>query len=180
MWFHALAKVLPRQRIRRLFCGQAADGFWSGSWFDRAMRHVDRDGLVERGAPLFAIVDELRVGLYVTPATTIAIDGSGELFHTRLKNIDWRRQSDAAIDALFANGQAIAEARLASLLRVCVRAPAKAVVLELRMGPRLHRVGRGILRHDVPGLGFVERQHVRLARVDAGVVQRRRRLAVVR
>jgi len=117
MWFHALAKVLPRERIRRVFCGQAADGFWPGGWFDRAMRHIDRDGLVERGAPLFAIVDELRIGLYITPATTTAIDGSGELFHTRLKNIDWKRQSDAAIDALFANGQAIAEARLASFLR---------------------------------------------------------------
>jgi hypothetical protein len=117
MWFHALAKVLPRERIRRVFCGQAADGFWPGGWFDRAMRHVDRDGLVDRGTPFFAIVDELRIGLYITPATTTAIDGSGELFHTRLKNIDWKRQSDAAIDALFANGQAIAEARLGSFLR---------------------------------------------------------------
>ena len=117
MWFHALAKVLPRERIRKVFCGQAADGFWPGGWFDRAMRHVDRDGLVERGAPFFAIVDELRIGLYITPATTAAIDGSGELFHTRLKNIDWKRQSDATIDALFANGQAIAEARLGSFLR---------------------------------------------------------------
>jgi len=117
MWFHALAKVLPRERIRRVFCGQAADGFWPGGWFDRAMRHVDRDGLVERGTPFFAIVDELRIGLYITPATTAAIDGSGELFHTRLKNIDWKRQSDATIDALFANGQAIAEARLGSFLR---------------------------------------------------------------
>jgi len=117
MWFRALAAALPRERIRRVFCGQAADGFWPGSWFDRAMRHVDRDGLVDRGAPLHAIVDELRIGLYVTPATTTAIDGSGELFHTRLKNIDWKRQSDAAIDALFANGQAIAAARLATLLR---------------------------------------------------------------
>jgi hypothetical protein len=117
MWFHALAKALPRERIRRVFCGQAADGFWAGSWFDRAMRHVDRDGLVERGAPLFAIVDELRIALYVTPATSSAPDGSGELFHTRLKNIDWKRQSDAALDALFANGQAIAESRLAAFLR---------------------------------------------------------------
>jgi len=117
MWFHALAKVLPRERIRKVFCGQAADGFWPGGWFDRAMRHVDRDGLVERGTPFFAIVDELRIGLYITPATTAAIDGSGELFHTRLKNIDWKRQSDATIDALFANGQAIAEARLGSFLR---------------------------------------------------------------
>jgi len=117
MWFHALAKVLPRERIRKVFCGQAADGFWPGGWFDRAMRHVDRDGLVERGTPFFAIVDELRIGLYITPATTAAIDGSGELFHTRLKNIDWKRQSDAAIDALFANGQTIAEARLAMFLR---------------------------------------------------------------
>ena len=117
MWFHALAKVLPRERIRKVFCGQAADGFWPGGWFDRAMRHVDRDGLVERGTPFFAIVDELRIGLYITPATTAAIDCSGELFHTRLKNIDWKRQSDATIDALFANGQAIAEARLGSFLR---------------------------------------------------------------
>jgi len=117
MWFHALAKVLPRERIRRVFCGQAADGFWPGGWFDRAMRHVDRDGLVDRGTPFFAIVDELRIGFYITPATTTAIDGSGELFHTRLKNIDWKRQSDATIDALFANGQAIAEARLGSFLR---------------------------------------------------------------
>ena len=104
-------------RTAYVICGQAADGFWPGSWFDRAMRHVDREGLVERGAPLFAIVDELRIGLYVTPATTAAIDGSGELFHTRLKNIDWKRQSDGAIDALFANGQKIAEARLAAFGR---------------------------------------------------------------
>jgi hypothetical protein len=117
MWFNALAKALPRERIRRVLCGQVADGFSPGGWFDRAMRHVDREGLVERGAPLHAIVDELRVGLYVTPATTTAVDGSGELFHARLKNIDWKRQSDAAIDSLFANGQAIAEGRLATFLR---------------------------------------------------------------
>ena len=116
MWFHALAKVLPRRRIRRLFCGQAADGFWPGSYFDRAMRHVDAAGLVQAGASFHAIVDEVRTGLYVTPSTNTAVDGSGELFHTRLKNIDWKSRSDAEIDALFANGQAVAEGRLRAFL----------------------------------------------------------------
>ena len=117
MWFHALAKVLPRERIRRLFCGQAADGFWPGSYFDRAMRHVDSMGLVQAGASLHAIVDEVRTGLYVTPSTSPAADGSGELFNVRLKNIDWKTRSDAEIDALFANGQAVAESRLRALLK---------------------------------------------------------------
>lgn len=117
MWFKALATHFPRRRIRRLFCGQAADGFWSGSHFDRAMHHVDSAGLVRAGASFHTLIDEVRTALYVTPSTSTAANGSGELFHARLKNIDWRRQSDADIDVLFANGQTVAESRLRSFLK---------------------------------------------------------------
>ena len=90
-----------------------------GSYFDRAMHHVDSSGLVQAGARFYTLIDEIRTGLYVTPSTNTADDGSGELFHTntRLKNIDWRSRSDAEIDALFGNGQAVAESRLRSFLK---------------------------------------------------------------
>src|SRR5205085_7333348 len=63
MWFSALAKVLPRHRIRRLFCVQVADGFWPGGYVDRAMRHVDASGLIRAGASFHTLVEELRVGV---------------------------------------------------------------------------------------------------------------------
>ena len=58
------------------------------------------------------MIDEVRVAPYAHVAASAAADGSGELYHWRLKNIDWRTRSDAQIDSLFANGQAVAEARL--------------------------------------------------------------------
>ena len=52
MWFKALATHFPRQRVRRLFCGQAADGFWPEGYFDSAMRYVDSAGLIQAGRAL--------------------------------------------------------------------------------------------------------------------------------
>jgi hypothetical protein len=49
MWFSALAKVFRASASAPLL-RQAADGFWPGGYVDRAMRHVDRAGLIEAGA----------------------------------------------------------------------------------------------------------------------------------
>ncbi len=117
MWFRALAKYFPRQRIRRLFCGHAGDGFWPSGYVDMAMRYVDTAGILQKGAPFYSLIDEIRFGIYTHVATSAAPDGSGELYHARLRSIDWATRTDAQIDEMFAKGQAAAEARLRPLYK---------------------------------------------------------------
>ena len=115
MWFAALGRHLPRARIRRLFCAQLASGFAPGGYVDLAMRHVDTAGVVEKAAPFHTLIDEVRVAPYCHPSASAAGNGSGLLYHHRLKNIDWATRTDAQIDALYANGLRLVQGWLESL-----------------------------------------------------------------
>ncbi|MEP7102117.1 MAG: hypothetical protein ABI781_16535 [Burkholderiales bacterium] len=116
MWFKALSRYFPRARIRRMFCGQLGDGFWRGSYFDKAMQHIDSTGLIQKDASFYTLIDEVRVAPYAHVATSAKPDESGVLHNHQLKNLDWRHLTDGQLDTLFDNGTKIVEGMLQQLV----------------------------------------------------------------